>query len=77
MEPVPATGNCGIHNEDGLGVLDKSVELTVGDSGGEEIVSTKFGEWPHSCYVKSKREFLGGASLITPGVLVTAKHILR
>jgi hypothetical protein len=45
--------------------------------------ATQFGEWPHACILYKKisekqgsLEFLGGASLIAPGIAVTATHKL-
>ena len=45
--------------------------------------ATQFGEWPHACILYKKKsekqgslEFLGGASLIAPGIVVTATHKL-
>ena len=45
--------------------------------------STQFGEWPHACILYKKKsekqgslEFLGGASLIAPGIVVTTTHKL-
>ena len=45
--------------------------------------ATQFGEWPHACILYKKTpgkrdslEFLGGASLIAPGILITATHKL-
>ena len=44
-------------------------------------LESKFGEWPHACIVYKKTpqgrdvgEFLGGASLIAPGIVATATH---
>ena len=46
-----------------------------------EKEATQFGEWPHACvlYVKTpfgrdSAQLLGGASLIAPGIVVTATH---
>ena len=41
--------------------------------------STQEGEWPYTCAIfkknsKGNDEFVGGATLIAPGVLVTAAH---
>ena len=45
--------------------------------------ATQFGEWPHACILYRKKsgpqdslEFLGGASLIAPGIVVTTTHKL-
>ena len=43
------------------------------------ISSTQHGEWPHACLIMdtsiiSTGQFIGGASLISPGVIITAAH---
>ena len=43
------------------------------------ISSTQHGEWPHACLLFDTSEvagglFIGGASLIAPGVIITAAH---
>ena len=45
--------------------------------------ATQFGEWPHACILFRKTpnerddlEFIGGASLIAPGIVITAAHKL-
>ena len=45
----------------------------------DSFFSTHFGEWPHSCLLldtsKNKQgDFVGGATLIAPGVIITAAH---
>jgi hypothetical protein len=40
-------------------------------------ISSQEGEWPHACLIFHKDKVIGGASLITPKVLVTAAHILE
>ena len=44
----------------------------------DEDKSTQEGEWPHTClmyrFKEGRPEFFGGASLIAPGVLITAAH---
>ena len=36
--------------------------------------ATQFGEWPHVCVLYKNNEFVGGASIVAPGVVVTAAH---
>jgi hypothetical protein len=61
---------CGRHNPNGLGL--KSMEPI------DKERSTQFGEWPFTCLVYGKDEsLLGGASLIAPGIALTAVHILE
>ena len=43
------------------------------------LSSTQHGEWPHACLLFDTSEvagglFIGGASLIAPGVIITAAH---
>ena len=59
---------CGARNRNGIG-RQNSLGKTA----------AKFGEWPHMCAIKSydrngEKQFICGASLITPGVLLTAAH---
>ena len=64
---------CGQHNSLGNGLrINNLIE-------GKE--ATQFGEWPHACVLYKKTpngrdsvQFLGGASLIAPGIVVTATH---
>ena len=73
---------CGRHHEEG-------VEIRI--TGGKRT-QTQFGEWPHMCMVYKRNarrdfrsidkdffreNFAGGASLVAPGVLITAAHILK
>ena len=71
----PYTPKCGQHNPGGIGIKIKNPQ------DGEQ--ATDFGEWPHVCILyevtsnsRSGEElkFLGGASLIAPGVVITAAH---
>ena len=39
--------------------------------------STQEGEWPHACLVFNEGATIGGASLIAPGVLLAAAHLLE
>jgi len=69
----PHTPRCGTHNPTGLGS-----EATQPQDGER---STSFGEWPFTCLLYGKEDakldtLIGGASLIAPGVLVTATHKL-
>ena len=68
--PPPAPPKCGVRHPEGLNFITRT-EL------GEKI--TQEGEWPHVCTIFKKNslgnnEFVGGASLIAPGVLITAAH---
>ena len=65
---------CGLRNPEGLNFISR---LRLGDD-----KSTQEGEWPHVCTLfkkntKGNDEFLGGASLIAPRVLVTAAHKIK
>ena len=74
--PVPAAPNnttlrCGTHNPNGL-------DIKVTKPSDREF-ATQFGEWPHTCLLYKLNsldnyEFVGGASLIAPGVVLTAAH---
>ena len=64
---------CGQHNSQGVGLRISNPFYGKG--------ATQFGEWPHACIVYKKTpqgrdagEFLGGASLIAPGIVATATH---
>ena len=64
---------CGRHNSQGEGL-----RISNPFSGKD---ATQFGEWPHACIVYKKTpqgrdvgEFLGGASLIAPGIVTTVAH---
>ena len=59
---------CGRHNHKGLTFHVKNPE--------NGIFGTQFGEWPFACllYKTGSNEFIGGASLLTPGILLTAAH---
>jgi len=65
------TLKCGIHHAEGLEFTAKN------PSNGK--ANTHAGEWPHSCLLldtsKNKQgDFVGGATLIAPGVIITAAH---
>ena len=71
----PYYPKCGQRNILGSGVR------VINPCNGKE--TTQFGEWPHACIVYKKTpgkrdsiEFLGGASLIAPGMVITASHKL-
>ena len=64
---------CGQHNSMGEGL-----RINNPFSGKD---ATQFGEWPHACILYKKaqggrdeKEYLGGASLIAPGIVVTVAH---
>jgi hypothetical protein len=68
LEYVP---KCGRHNPEGIDILVTKPQ--------DKHTATQFGEWPHACIlykVDSKKDdlFIGGASLIAPGVVITAAH---
>ena len=61
------TPKCGFHTKDGL-----ALARVIGKS-------TQEGEWPHTCLMyrlnnDQRLEYFAGASLIAPGVLITAAH---
>ena len=67
--------NCGIRNLNGKsGRNEARAPATASKS------ESLFGEWPHMCALKKtvdagrSAQFLCGASLISPGVLLTAAH---
>ena len=71
----PYYPKCGQRN-----VLGHGVRI-INPRNGKE--TTQFGEWPHACILYKKTpgkrdslEFLGGASLIAPGIVITATHKL-
>ena len=66
--PLP---KCGQHNENGIAIRVSNSQ--------EGKAATQFAEWPHVCLVHKynsfgNKEFLGGASLIAPGVVITVAH---
>ena len=77
---VSNKARCGNHNVCGTKGFSQNCSKSV-----NEISETKFGEWPHMCAILKKRtiggetklEFWAGASLITPGVLLTAAHWVK
>ena len=54
---------CGQRHIQGLGPLQLNPQ--------DKEVSTQIGEWPHSCILYKNNEFIGGASILAPGVAVT------
>ena len=80
--PIPTTARprpgCGVRNKGLLGVRISGAS----DSGREKA---EFGEWPHMCIIlqnviqneKSEQYYVCGASLISPGVVLTAAHCVR
>ena len=72
-EPKPVEPNfptqCGIHNPNGLARGGVTAKM--------EGASTQEGEWPHACLIFNEGATIGGASLIAPGVLLTAAHLLE
>ena len=74
IKPEPYKPKCGQHNEDGIGVRISNPQ--------DMEFATQFGEWPHVCMIMKKNTagtdaFLGGASLIAPGIVVTAAHKVK
>ena len=67
LESRPVT--CGTHNKNGIPRYGISMKISG--------ISSQEGEWPHACLIFHKDKVIGGASLITPKVLVTAAHILE
>jgi len=70
---VRAPPKCGKHHPDGLEIKAKH------SSDGGEGQSTQHGEWPHACLIldtstNKEGKFVGGASIISPGVILTAAH---
>ena len=67
---------CGQRNPSGLALFPGTPIDLDGDT-------TKFGEWPFTCLIYQLDvngdgdKFLGGASLLAPGVLLTAAHKLE
>ena len=59
---------CGTHNPNGIEINGVSNKILG--------VSSQEGEWPHTCILFHKGVTIGGASLITPKVLLTAAHKL-
>ena len=71
IPPTSPVLKCGTHNANGL-------DIRVTKPSDREF-ATQFGEWPHACLLYklnslNNYEFVGGASLIAPGVVLTAAH---
>jgi len=72
----PPSQNCAKRNPNGVSTPITPLKLERDD--------TKFGEWPHVCAILTQKLFEGkelkiykcGASLIEPGVVLTAAHCL-
>ena len=66
----PYEPKCGQHNPN-----DNELFVRVL---GDGSIDTSFAEWPHVCILYFKNQtiekFVGGASLIAPGVILTAAH---
>lgn len=66
----PYNPKCGQHHK--LGLFSTNQSPTDG------VNATQFGEWPFACLLYKKEDskeiYIGGATLLTPGVLVTAAH---
>ena len=71
--------SCGVRNLDQKNDTKILIERVLNNNG---IFQTTFGEWPHVCSLYTKLEtrsgdtveFVGGASLIAPGIVITAAH---
>ena len=78
--PIGYKPKCGQHRATGLDIR----ALNPSDQS-DKFSSTHFGEWPHVCILfdSSKKtsnnpgRFIGGASLISPGIVFTAAHKLE
>ena len=84
-EDIDNKPRCGKHNP--CGTINPSQNCSVSS----DPFETKFGEWPHMCAIlksrtvvsnsgeqdKEVQEFFAGASLIAPGVLLTAAHWVK
>ncbi len=70
--------SCGRHNKNGVGIKVEGAK------------TTQFGEWPHMClvfkeggagdaggFVSAQNTFVCGASLIAPGMVLTAAHCVE
>jgi hypothetical protein len=74
---APYRQRCGRHNPGGIGVRIQNLDRFSG--------STQFGEWPHMCAILNKSQvggrevnlYVGGASLIAPGVVLTGAHVVN
>ena len=68
---------CGRRNDLGVGVRIHSKNPNES--------KTQFGEWPHMCAILQLSQvggrevnlYVGGASLIAPGILLTAAHVVK
>jgi len=78
VTPVPEPlRQCGRRNAGGIGVR-------IQNNNEDYFGTTQFGEWPHMCAILKKGEvggkevnfYVGGASLIHPGIALTAAHIV-
>ena len=71
--PPPYEPRCGQRNSDGSGL-----RITNPTNKKE---ATQQSEWPHACILYEKKSdgehFLGGGSLIAPGIVVTASHKIK
>jgi len=75
--PIPLR-QCGRRNSGGIGVR-------IQNNNNDYFGTTQFGEWPHMCAILKKGEvsgkevnfYVGGASLIHPGIVLTAAHIVK
>ena len=64
-----APKKCGVHNKEGIGFGRLDVFAK-----NPEKFTTHFGEWPHHCIIFQSGIYRGGASMIAPGVILTAAH---
>ena len=78
--PKATKPKCGRRNQCGLGNPSQNCSVS------NDKFEAQIGEWPHMCAIIKSRtiegdkqvsEFFAGASLITPGVLLTAAHWVK
>ena len=74
---------CGRHRPEGFGVNVAQGTRSVGLRQSRIPDQAQFAEWPAMCalfrldLLTSQNIFIGGASLLTPGVALTAAHLLK
>ena len=66
VKPKTYQPSCGQRNVNGI-----DIRVTSPNDGKK---ATQIGEWPHVCVLYKNDEFVGGASIIAPGIILTAAH---